>query len=37
MDINDNTFIIYRELYKKGLTGEELGDLITDMERRPVP
>jgi hypothetical protein len=32
MDINDNTLIIYRELYKKGLTGEELGSIITDME-----
>src|SRR6056300_269649 len=32
MDINDNTLIIYRELYKKGLTGEELGAIITDME-----
>ena len=32
MDINDNTLIIYRELYKKGLTGEELGGIITDME-----
>ena len=32
MDINDGTLIIYRELYKKGLTGEELGSIITDME-----
>ena len=32
MDINDGTLIIYRELYKKGLTGEELGAIITDME-----
>ena len=32
MDVNDNTLIIYRELYKKGLTGEELGAIITDME-----
>jgi hypothetical protein len=32
MDINDNTLIIYRELYKKGLTGEELASIITDME-----
>ena len=32
MDLNDNTLIIYRELYKKGLTGEELGSIITDME-----
>ena len=32
IDVNDNTLIIYRELYKKGLTGEELGSIITDME-----
>jgi len=32
LDINDGTLIIYRELYKKGLTGEELGSIITDME-----
>ena len=32
MDINDNTLIIYRELYQKNLTGEELGAIITDME-----
>ena len=32
MDMNDGTLIIYRELYKKGLTGEELGSIITDME-----
>ena len=32
MDINDNTLIIYRVLYKKGLTGDELGAIITDME-----
>ena len=32
MDTNDGTLIIYRELYKKGLTGEELGAIITDME-----
>ena len=32
MDINDGTLIIYRELYRKGLTGEELGAIITDME-----
>ena len=32
MDINDNTLIIYRELYRKGLTGEELGAIITSME-----
>ena len=32
IDINDGTLIIYRELYKKGLTGEELGTIIGDME-----
>ena len=32
VDANDGTLIIYRELYKKGLTGEELGAIITDME-----
>ena len=32
IDMNDNTLIIYRELYRKGLTGEELGAIITDME-----
>ena len=32
MDINDGTLIIYRELYRKGLTGEELGAIITSME-----
>ena len=32
MDQNDGTLIIYRELYRKGLTGEELGSIITSME-----
>jgi len=32
VDINDGTLIIYRELYKKGLTGEQLGIIIGDME-----
>ena len=32
LDINDKTLIIYRELYRKGLTGEELGSIITEME-----
>ena len=32
MDANDGTLIIYRELYRKGLTGEELGSIITSME-----
>ena len=32
IDMNDGTLIIYRELYRKGLTGEELGAIIGDME-----
>jgi len=32
IDINDGTLIIYRELYKKGLTGQELGAIISNME-----
>ena len=32
IDANDGTLIIYRELYRKGLTGEELGTIIGDME-----
>ena len=32
MDVNDGTLIIYRELYRKGLTGVELASIITDME-----
>jgi len=32
VDANDGTLIIYRELYRKGLTGEELGVIIRDME-----
>ena len=32
IDINDGTLIIYRELYRKGLTGEELGTIIGNME-----
>ena len=32
IDINDGTLIIYRELYRKGLTGEELGAIIGNME-----
>ena len=32
IDVNDGTLIIYRELYQKGLTGEELGAIIGDME-----
>jgi hypothetical protein len=32
MDKADGTLIIYRELYRKGLTGVDLGCIITDME-----
>ena len=32
IDVNDGTLIIYRELYQKGLTGEELGTIIRNME-----
>ena len=32
IDINDGTLIIYRELYRKNLTGVDLGGIITDME-----
>ena len=32
LDRVDGTLIIYRELYRKGLTGVDLGCIITDME-----
>ena len=32
VDPSDGTLIIYRELYRKGLLGTELADLITNME-----
>ena len=32
VDSSDGTLIIYRELYQKGLTGEDLGNRITQME-----
>jgi len=32
LDPSDGTLIIYRELYQKGLTGEDLGYKITEME-----
>ena len=32
VDPTDGTLIIYRELYKKGLTGVDLGYMITEME-----
>jgi hypothetical protein len=36
IDPDDKTIIIYRELYKKGLTGEALGDTITQMEENEI-
>ena len=33
IDPDDDTLIIYRELYRKGLTGEDLSDMITEYER----
>jgi len=33
VDRDDGTLVIYRELYQKGLTGEELGSIIADMEK----
>jgi len=32
VDPEDSTLIIYRELYRKGMTGQELGRMITEME-----
>ena len=32
IDPSDNTLIIYTELYRKGLTGQDLGAIITQME-----
>ena len=32
VDINDGTLIIYRELYQKNLTGQDLGSIISNME-----
>ena len=32
VDPDDGTIIVYRELYKKGLTGSELGSIIREME-----
>ena len=40
IDPEDGTIIIYRELYMKGLTGDELGSIIREMEAsdpRSVP
>ena len=36
IDPEDKTIIIYRELYRKGLTGEALGDTITEMEGNEI-
>jgi len=36
IDPEDKTIIIYRELYRKGLTGEALGDIITEMEGNEI-
>ena len=36
IDPEDKTLIIYRELYKKGLTGEALGDTLTQMEESEI-
>ena len=36
IDPDDKTIIIYRELYRKGLTGEALGDTITEMEQNEI-
>jgi len=32
IDPSDGTLIVYRELYRKGLTGQDLGTIITEME-----
>jgi len=32
IDPSDNTLIIYRELYRKGLTGDDLAQMLTAME-----
>ena len=36
IDPDDKTIIIYRELYRKGLTGDALGDTITQMEENEI-
>ena len=36
IDPEDKTIIIYRELYRKGLTGEALGDTLTQMEESEI-
>ena len=33
IDPDDDTIIVYRELYKKGLTGEDLASLMTEFEK----
>ena len=40
IDPEDDTIIVYRELYQKGLTGEDLAEVLTEMEkdeRRSIP
>jgi len=40
LDPSDDTLIIYKELYQKGLTGEDLGQRIVELEaeeRRSIP
>lgn len=40
VDPEDGTIIVYRELYKAGLTGEELGAVLVELEedeRRSIP
>ena len=37
VDPTDGTLIIYRELYKKGLTGEALAEAITEAEKEDPP
>ena len=32
IDPSDGTLIVYRELYRKGLTGQDLGTIISEME-----
>ena len=32
VDASDGTLVVYRELYKKNLTGQDLGQVITEME-----
>ncbi len=36
VDPDDGTLLIYRELYRKGLVGSELGSMITELEKDDV-